>query len=519
MSLQLSEIESKYEILEKLGEGGMGAVFKARHRLLDEVRVIKAILPLHQGNQDLQLRFRREARAATRLRHPNIAQVHDLLIDDEGTTHIVMEFIEGRTLQQALSESGSPDLDTAVEIASQALEAVGYLHGKGYLHRDISPDNLMLTRGFDGNALVKLIDLGLAKRHAGSVGLTATGVFMGKVRYAAPEQLLDPDHEFDRRSDLYSFGVVLYELLTGECPIRGESFPQMIASHLYHPVPAFEETDPGGRVPQELREVTMRALEKEPSDRIPSAEVLLEALVPYRGPSSGKSQYLEKLLASILEIEPGPAESSQLPTMSMRSGPSPPAGESGARAPSPEGSDLVDSSAGTLAGAGGGSEPSLEAVPEPESAGEFGDDGVVDTKVARGVSRTAIVSWALAAAGLLGLLLAGMHLLGPGQSPPAVAPGSLRLDAVPWAEVREIRNRDGESQPLGGSVYTPVVLSLEPGWYEISLAHPDFSEPRSVEVEILASGSVNRRVEFEAVAVESYFDTVGLTARLEEAGL
>ncbi len=497
LSLQLGEIESKYEILEKLGEGGMGAVFKARHRLLDEVRVIKAILPLHQGDEVKQLRFRREAQAATRLRHPNIAQVHDLLIDDEGTTHIVMEFIEGRTLEQALTQSGPPDLKTAVEIASQALEAVGYLHGKGYLHRDISPDNLMLTRGFDGNVLVKLIDLGLAKRHAGSVGLTATGVFMGKVRYAAPEQFADPDHEFDPRSDLYSFGVVLYELLTGECPIRGETFPQMIACHLNHPVPGFEETDPGGRVPQELRDVTMRALEKEPADRITSAELLLEALVPYRKQASGKSQYLEELLATVREAEPVPTElfvSSKSPA---------------------EGSDLVDSTVGTLASIRGLSEPRCQ----PESTGRLAGDAMVKREVIRKVSPARIAAWALPAAGLLGLLLVGMRLLGPGQTPAAGAAGRLRLDAVPWAEVREIRNQDGGSQPLGGSVYTPVVLSLQPGVYEISLAHPDFSEQRSVEVEILASEWVNRRVEFEAVAVESYFDAVGLTARLEEAGL
>ena len=517
MSLQLGEIESKYEILEKLGEGGMGAVFKARHRLLDEVRVIKAILPLHQGDQDLQLRFRREAQAATRLRHPNIAQVHDLLIDDEGTTHIVMEFIEGRTLQQALTASGPPDLDTAVEIATQALQAVGYLHGQGYLHRDISPDNFMLTRSFDGSVLVKLIDLGLAKRHAGSVGLTATGVFMGKVRYAAPEQFADPDCEFDPRSDLYSFGVVLYELLTGQCPIRGETFPQMIAFHLNHPVPDFEETDPGGRVPQELREATMRALEKEPEDRIPSAELLLEALVPYRAEPAGKSQYLEKLLASILPAKPRPSRS---PGSSR---------------------NLIDTTVGTLVSPRKVGEPisRTDVMADPEPSGDFGGagaaetdsvaaetgsvaaeaDAVTATEVIRKFSPAAIATWALAAAGLIGALLVGMRLMNPTPPPPIDTPGSLRLDAVPWAEVREIKNRDGESQPLNGSVYTPVVLSLEPGSYQISLVHPDFSEPRSVEVEILADESVQRSVEFEVVAVESYFDTVGLTARLEEAGL
>ena len=513
MSLQLAEIDSKYEILGKLGEGGMGAVFKARHRLLDEMRVIKAILPLHQGDQDLQARFRREAQAATRLRHPNIAQVHDLLIDDEGTTHIVMEFIEGRTLQQALSEGGRPDLKTAVEIASQALEAVGYLHGKGYMHRDISPDNMMLTRGFDDRILVKLIDLGLAKRNAGSVGLTAPGTFMGKVRYAAPEHFANPGAEVDPRSDLYSFGVVLYELLTGQCPIRGESFAQMIACHLNHPVPDFEETDPSGRVPADLREVTLKALAKEPSDRIPSAELLLDALDPYREKTPGKSQYLEDLLAKVPEPKPVPVGSGfTLSSASATLLKTPSAGVA-------TGSDRVDSTVGTLAAIRGDKTP-LVGTDVAVGAEVADRSGAPATRLepAGGASNKNIATWALAAVALIAVAVLGSRWLNFGSPPPPGDPGSLRLDAVPWAEIREIKNPEGQIQPLDGSKYTPVVLSLAPGTYQISLAHPDFSV-RSVEVEVLASESVDHRVEFEPRAVDSYFEAVGLTARLEEAGL
>ncbi|HEV7519168.1 MAG TPA: serine/threonine-protein kinase, partial [Thermoanaerobaculia bacterium] len=186
----LQRIEGKYEILSKLKEGGMGAIYKVRHRLLDEVRVVKLMRPQLLENADLQARFVREARFAIKLRHPNVAQIYDFTVDEEdGTAFIVMEFIDGLTLEEVLAAHGPPPLGLTLEIAQQSLRALGYLHGKGFIHRDISPDNLILTAGADGEPLVKLIDLGIAKAvEAGGQGLTQTGTFLGKVRYASPEQ-------------------------------------------------------------------------------------------------------------------------------------------------------------------------------------------------------------------------------------------------------------------------------------------------------------------------------------------
>ena len=141
----------------------MGAVYKVRHRLLDEIRVIKLIRPQLESDEAIRARFLREARTAVRLRHPNIAQFYDFSMDDEGNAFLVMEFIEGITIEELLARVGPPPLPLALVVAEQSLLALGYLHRRSIIHRDISPDNLMLSRDDDGQPLIKLIDLGIAK--------------------------------------------------------------------------------------------------------------------------------------------------------------------------------------------------------------------------------------------------------------------------------------------------------------------------------------------------------------------
>ena len=276
-----ARFEGKFEILHKISEGGMGAVYKVRHLLLDQEQVIKVIRPQHGGDENLKLRFLHEARTATRLRHPNIALLHDFSIGEGGTAYIVMEYIDGKTLKEILRESGPPPLALALEIARQSLDALSYLHRRGFIHRDIAPDNLMLTHSFDGSPLVKLIDLGLAKRLGATSVLTSSGMFLGKIRYSSPEQFNDRV-ELDERSDIYSFGVVLYQLLTGHLPIRGDQFHTLMTGHLVHPPLAFEHSDPEGRVPQGLREIVLETLEKDPADRVATAAELARLLEPYR---------------------------------------------------------------------------------------------------------------------------------------------------------------------------------------------------------------------------------------------
>jgi len=239
LALLSEQIEGKYEILGKLRDGGMGSLYKVRHRLLvglvgdgDQVamhdvahellgrgreqlaerdhpeQVVKVIRSQADTEGEGADRFLSEARAAIKLRHPNVAVLHDFAVADDGQAFIVLEYIEGWNLLEVLSGYGPPPIPLTVEIARQSLKALGYLHRHKIVHRDVSPDNLMLTRDVDGHPLVKLIDLGIAKGLEGQGGLTTTGVFLGKPRYGSPERFSGAG--WDERSDLYSFGALMF---------------------------------------------------------------------------------------------------------------------------------------------------------------------------------------------------------------------------------------------------------------------------------------------------------------------
>ena len=267
-------IEGKYEILGKIREGGMGAIYKVRHRLLDEIRVVKVMRPQVAADEELKRRFVQEAKTATRLKHPNIGTIHDFALDEDGTAYLVMEFIEGVNFAELLALKGCPETGLALEMAHQALLALGYLHRRSVVHRDIAPDNLMLTHDQEGRPLVKLIDLGIAKALDKPIDLTLTGVFLGKLRYASPEQYgsLPAGEKLDGRSDLYCLGLVFYELLTGKRPFPGETAAELLKSHLMAPPLPFSVSDPDGKIPKELQDAILKALEKKREDRFQSAE-------------------------------------------------------------------------------------------------------------------------------------------------------------------------------------------------------------------------------------------------------
>ncbi len=295
MSLPLARIDDQYDIVAKIKEGGMGEIYKVRHRLLDELRVVKVLHSELVGDSALNERFAREARAAIQLRHPNIVQIFDFTLDASGAGLIVMEYIRGADLKQLIAQRKLPSIALVLEIACQGLRALGYLHRNGFVHRDISPDNLMLTRDFDGRPLVKIIDLGIAKRRGSDQQLTASGIFLGKFRYSSPEHFgTHGSTGIEARSDLYTFGLVLYELLTGQYPIQGESTSQLIAGHLFQPPRDFSETDPEGRVPERLRQAVLKTLAKEPAERFANAEALIAYIEGLRAEYPLSDEVLEE---------------------------------------------------------------------------------------------------------------------------------------------------------------------------------------------------------------------------------
>jgi serine/threonine protein kinase len=259
----LPEIESRFDVLAKQGEGGMGCVYKVRHRDLDEIQIVKTLQAHLSSNPGQRERFVNEARRGMRLRHPHIAGVHDFAVCADGTGYIVMEYVHGHNLRDLLATRGPLRLELVGQIAVQTLDALGYLHSEKFIHRDISPDNLILTTTADGKPFVKLIDLGISKSLEAGNTMTGTGQFIGKVSYASPEQF---GGHVDERSDLYSLGVVLYKLLTGEDPFPGENYNQIIAGHLFQPPRPFDNN-----VPEAVQRVVFRALEKDPDKRYASA--------------------------------------------------------------------------------------------------------------------------------------------------------------------------------------------------------------------------------------------------------
>ncbi len=269
-----SLLAQRYRVEEKLGEGGMGIVYKARDTLLDRSVAIKALSPHLLGDEGLK-RLLREAQSAAKLTHPNIVAIYDV-IDDGDTRLIVMEYVAGRVLRTLIPLPSAE----AVEIASQVCLALAYAHAHGVVHRDIKPENIIIANG-----IAKVMDFGLA-RSEGRSRLTQTGMIVGTVAYMAPEQALSG--RVDSRSDLYSLGAVLYEAITGTRPFEADDPISIISMHVNVPPlsPRFYRPE----IPAVLESVILRLLAKDPTQRYASADelgrVLSVALMPAESPGS-----------------------------------------------------------------------------------------------------------------------------------------------------------------------------------------------------------------------------------------
>jgi len=262
-----------YRILNQIGAGGMGQVFLAEHAALRR-RVAIKVLPLKQALDPAGVeRFYQEARAAAALDHPNIVHAYDVACD-RGTHFLVLEYIDGETLDRRLAATGQLSVGEAVGCAVQAAAGLQHAHEKGVAHRDIKPANLLLGR--DG--IVKILDLGLAQffEDSGTRLHRGSGEIMGTTDYVAPEQLLGA--ETDHRADIYNLGATLYHLLTGQPPFTGTTAAKMVAHHLAA-VPPAHDVCPD--VPEDLSAVVERMLAKDPAERFQTAAEVVQALMPF----------------------------------------------------------------------------------------------------------------------------------------------------------------------------------------------------------------------------------------------
>jgi serine/threonine protein kinase len=283
-------LDGKYEILHRLGGGGMGDVFKARHLHLDVFRCIKVMKEGMLADEGYRQRFLREARLATQIHHPNIAVVHDFFLGDGGS-YMVTEFIDGTTVRQWSASNGRFPLALAADVAVQVLAGLDHIHRRGLLHRDISSDNIMLSYDADERLVAKIIDLGIAKdvNTPASEMATQAGILIGNPKYMSPEQLgsIEDGGQLDGRADLYGLGVVLYEMLLGVPPFASETPQGYIMKHLTQPPRRFDESANDGSWPAELEPVIFRALEKDRRRRYADAREMLKALQPFLSAPGG----------------------------------------------------------------------------------------------------------------------------------------------------------------------------------------------------------------------------------------
>ena len=264
-------IAQKYEVVRKLGQGSFGVVSEARDLFLDRVVAIKTIrddrFPSPEAREQFEKRFLREARSAARLSHPNIVSVLEAG-RNRGSIYIAMEYVEGRTLREYQQERKRLDADEAVRILVQILRGLHYAHEQNIVHRDVKPANILLRE--DGTA--KLSDFGTAKLlEAETLSLTRDGALMGTPSYMAPEQLLSRD--LDGRADIFSAGIVLYEVLSGARPFLGESVGAIVTAIVSKPAPPIEAP-----IPARLRSAIDKALAKDPKDRFANALEMIDAL-------------------------------------------------------------------------------------------------------------------------------------------------------------------------------------------------------------------------------------------------
>jgi serine/threonine protein kinase len=274
-------LDGKYEIRQRLGSGGMGEVYLVRHLHLQELRVVKILRQDLAADPSAQKRFMREARLATQIKHPNVAILYDFSRLEDGSFYMVWEHIEGEDVGDRLRRAGPFPVPLAVQLGVQALRGLEAVHSSGVIHRDLSPDNLMLMEDRRGQTTIKIIDLGLARTLEADANfeITQVGMFMGKLQYCSPEQAgASSGQTLDARSDLYSIALVLYEMIAGRPPFDSENQAGFIFKRLSEdPLPLIGR-NPRVDVPKELDRVVRQALERDRERRFPDAASFIKAL-------------------------------------------------------------------------------------------------------------------------------------------------------------------------------------------------------------------------------------------------
>jgi tRNA A-37 threonylcarbamoyl transferase component Bud32 len=487
-------LDGKYRILSRLGVGGMGEVYKVLHTHLNAIRVIKLMRSNIAADAGAHERFQREARLATKIQHPNVAALFDFSTLDDGSHYMVWEYIEGINLHEMITERGPLSARYAARIAVQALLGLDAIHRAGIVHRDVSPENLMITRDDEGAERVKIIDLGIAKSSGGADDdKTKTGMFVGKWKYCSPEHLgmLPAGERIDGRADIYSFGIVMYEMLTGVPPFVCDTPHAYLMKHASERPKPLQEVNPGATVPPQLEALIFRALEKDRTKRYASAREF--------------AAELERVAGSLPDI-PGPPP--PLPAVAELTA-------EGTRFPG-EAVTVVSLESDAPAVAAVAVQKTLERV-AVSAPGEPAGTTSAERPAGRSAGYAAVAAVVAVLAGG-GWMLTRERPASPVRPEPVKAatvvpagqPGRVAINAFPWANVTSVRNLDnGETIDIGTNVVTPAPLDLAPGRYEVTLANPGFVKPITRTVSVASSSDVELYVTFSDPASASVPDFGG----------
>jgi serine/threonine-protein kinase len=273
-------VGGRYEIVRLLGEGGMGAVFEARHKVLGRLVAIKVLKPEIARDEKLAARFLQEARSAAELHHRNVVELSDYGVDGD-RPYVVMEFLRGETLGRLIAREGPLTPERAIGLLDPVLRALAVAHERGIVHRDIKPENIFLAlEEGDSEPTPKIVDFGIAKRHDESVQLTGANMALGTPAYMAPEQIMS-SRDVTGAADQYAIGVTLYEALTKRGPYDADTLHGFIVAKATQDPLSLDQVRPD--IAPGLVAVVMRSLARKPEERFPSVQALREALAPYRG--------------------------------------------------------------------------------------------------------------------------------------------------------------------------------------------------------------------------------------------
>jgi serine/threonine-protein kinase len=320
-------LDGQFQIVQKIGTGGMGSVYKANQPAMNRMVAIKILHPKLAGRQDLSSRFRREARAMSQLTHPNTAKVFMYgELEEDGSLYIVMEMLEGRNLNQTVRKEGPMPAERAVPILIPVCGALQEAHEMGIVHRDLKPENIFLCNQGGLTDYPKVLDFGLAKvterqMRPGSLILTQEGMVFGTPEFMSPEQA--QGKSLDARSDIYSLAVILYEVLTGKLPFLAKTPMEYIQKHVMEPPIPLNQRVPERTFPEGLEAVLQKALAKKPDHRFQSAAEFADALRPFADAAGGpySSAHLPVRSPEPPNVASAPNPAPAVPTRPGASGP------------------------------------------------------------------------------------------------------------------------------------------------------------------------------------------------------